>query len=248
MDLMKTKKDNCEMETDVVKEHRPPMEEIAFYKAVASGDMDAIEKNINSKRFVQTDGVGVLSKNPVQNLKYHFVVTAALITRMCIENGLVDEEAFQLSDYYIRKMDVLGNIDTIEKLHDEMVIDFTKRMMLKKGSLKTSKSISEAINYIYVHRNEYFNVGDVANAVGISQSYLSRQFRKEVGVTISSYIREKKMEIAMNMLKYSDCSEIEISNKLNFSSQSHFIQVFRQHVGITPRQYREKNSNKKWCY
>ncbi len=42
------------------------------------------------------------------------------------------------------------------------------------------------------------------------------------------------------MLKYSDYTYAEISSFLNFSSQSHFIRVFKKQKGITPRQYREK--------
>lgn len=64
-------------------EHREPTEEFRFYHAVAHGDVDAVRKNCEQGMFVKTEGVGILSKNPVTNLKYHFVITTAMITRLC---------------------------------------------------------------------------------------------------------------------------------------------------------------------
>ena len=49
-------------------EHRPPTEEFLFYQAVTNGNMDAVRKNCEQERFLDSEGVGVLSKNPLTNL------------------------------------------------------------------------------------------------------------------------------------------------------------------------------------
>ena len=61
-------------------EHRNPSEEYQFYHAVASGNVDYVRRNCESGRFSQEDGVGQLSRDPVLNLKYHLVITTAMIT------------------------------------------------------------------------------------------------------------------------------------------------------------------------
>ncbi|MBQ8088719.1 MAG: helix-turn-helix transcriptional regulator [Clostridia bacterium] len=76
----------------------------------------------------------------------------------------------------------------------------------------------------------------------MSPSYLSTLFRRESGVSISNYILNKRMEAARNMLRFSDIPYSEISATLAFSSQSHFIQVFRKQVGCTPHEFREQYS------
>ena len=63
---------------------------------------------------------------------------------------------------------------------------------------------------------------------------------------MSAYIREQKMNIAKNLLRFSDYSLIEIANRLSFSSQSHFIQQFRETVGMTPKKYRDENYMVQW--
>lgn len=121
-------------------EHRPPTEEFLFYQAVTNGDMDAVRKNCEQARFLDSEGVGVLSRNSVTNLKYHFVITTAMITRLC----------------------------------------------------------------------------------------------------------RQKIELAKNLLQYSDYSMIDIANRLSFSSQSHFIQQFRELVGMTPKKYRDMHHAIQW--
>ena len=62
------------------------------------------------------------------------------------------------------------------------------------------------------------------------------------GMGIASYIRKKRMEAACNMLRYSDIPYAEIAQILAFSSQSHFIQVFKADTGMTPHEYRNSAS------
>ena len=85
--------------------HREPGEEFLFYRSVAAGMIDAVQENCSRGAFENMEGAGRLSDNPVTNLKYHFVVTAAMLTRFCMEGGMAMEEAFSLSDEYIRRMD-----------------------------------------------------------------------------------------------------------------------------------------------
>ena len=227
-------------------EHRPPTEEFLFYRAVASGDVDAVRKNCEQGRFVESEGVGVLSRNPVTNLKYHFVITTAMITRLCRENGMELEQAFRLSDFYIQKLDDIHTIQGVQRLHDEMVIDYTEKMRRYLRTDTNSKHINACKEYIYSHIKERITIEDLADEFGVSASYLSRLFKKETGVSVSAYIREQKMEVAKNLLRFSDYSMIEIANRLSFSSQSHFIQQFREAVGVTPKKYRDEHYMIQW--
>ena len=85
--------------------HRSPSVEYSFYNAVRSGDMETVTANCKNDSFLHLEGTGVLSRNPLTNIKYHFVVTAAMLTRYCIDGGLEPEQAYRLSDFYILKMD-----------------------------------------------------------------------------------------------------------------------------------------------
>lgn len=225
--------------------HRPANEEYAFYHAVSSGDIDTVRENCQAKRFTDSQGAGILSKNPLTNIKYHFVITTAMITRICVENGLEMEQAYRLSDFYILKLDNINSIEGVANLHESMVLDFTGKMRLLQKS-STSKPITACIDYIYGHIKERITIEDLAEYTELSTSYLSRLFKKELGVSVSDYIREKKIEKSQNLLKYCDYSLIDIANYLSFSSQSHFIQAFKKYVGMTPKKYRDLNYCSSW--
>lgn len=216
-------------------EHREPTEEFLFYRAVAAGDVDKVKQNCEQGRFVEGEGVGVLSRNPVVNLKYHFVITTAMITRLCRQNGMELEQAFRLSDFYIQKLDDIHTGEEVHRLHDEMVMDYAEKMRKYSRSDTNSKHINACKEYIYSHIKERITIEDLADELGVSSGYLSRLFKKETGVSVSAYIRSQKIDMAKNLLRFSDYSMIEIANRLSFSSQSHFIQQFREVVGMTPK-------------
>lgn len=235
----------AEDEIDEV-EHRPPTEEYLFYRNVTNGDVDAIKKNCEQQRFLDSDGVGVLSRNPITNLKYHFVITTAMITRMCKQKGMELEQAFRMSDFYIQKLDNIHTIEGVRSLHDAMVLDYTEKMRRICRSDTNSRHINVCKEYIYSHIKERITVEDLADVLGVSASYLSRLFKKETGDSVSTYIRTQKIEMAKNLLQYSEYSMIEIANRLSFSSQSHFIQQFRESVGMIPKKYRDLNHAIQW--
>ncbi len=226
--------------------HRPIEEEYTFYQAVSSGDMDFVQENCKQSSFTNPDGMGTLSVNPLTNIKYHFVITVAMITRHCVDAGLELEQAYRLSDFYIKKMDSYTSMEDISKLHDDMVLDFTGKMLLLKKNAVISRSIVLCMEYIYNNINHRITVQELAEHTNLSPSYLSRLFKKELGISISDYILEKKIEKAQNLLKYSTYSLIEIANYLAFSSQSHFIQTFKKMVGTTPKKYRDHHYRTSW--
>lgn len=226
--------------------HRPLEEEYSFYHAVSSGDMDFVQENCRQDTFTNPDGMGILSTNYLTNLKYHFVITVAMITRQCVISGMELEQAYRLSDFYILKADKCSSVEAVSQLHHSMALDFTGKMALVKKSHAISKPVVNCMDFIYSHLNTRITVQVLSDYTGLSPSYLSRLFKKELGISISDYILEKKIEKSENLLKYSDYSLVDIANYLAFSSQSHFIQTFKKAIGITPNKYRNQYYHTSW--
>ena len=223
--------------------HSPYETELTFYAAVQSGDLEKAKRLMNP---LTSKGLGTLSKKPLKNLQYHLVISIALITRFCIEGGLEQESAYSLSDLFIQKTDLCTTEQEITKLHECMIMEFTKRMAgLPKNKAK-SKPVVLCLDYI--HKNYHFPItlNDMAEHVNLNASYLSSLFKKEMGMTLFQYISETRLEASMNLLKYSDYSYADISNYCGYSSQSHFTYCLRVHTGFTPKQYRDKYFSSNW--
>ncbi len=212
--------------------------EVAFYESVRSGDIELV-RVFASPLF--SEGCGVLSEDPLRNLKYHFIISTALIARSCINGGLSTEESYQMSDLYINRADKARSETEIRALHSEMIEGYTRRMRQVRLGGVYSKQIVRAVDHIVSHLHGRILINDTAAELGISPSYLSRLFKAETGLAFSDYVNRTKSEEAANLLLFSEYSDLEISNLFGFSSQSHFIRTFRKYMGVTPKEYKRRN-------
>lgn len=228
------------------KYHHSYDEELLQYEYLRDGDLRSVEE---SKRLFRTGIAGKLSDDPLRDKKYLFVASITLACRFAIEGGMEARKAYNLSDLYIQRADVCKTVEEVYELQTAMITDYTNRMK-KIHAHKTNRSdmdqsylsrpVWKAMDYIYYHLHEKICLENVAEASGISPNYLNSLFKKEKGLSIQKYICAKRIEAAKNMLLYSEYSETEISEFLAFSSVSHFIRVFRNNTGMTPRQFANK--------
>ena len=151
---------------DAIVQHNHQNKELLFYRYVAEGNLEEIHKNIENHEFLNPNGIGKLSKDIVQNFKYHFVVSIALITRLCVDNGMEMEKAYRLSDFYIQQLDDITNLDDLEKLHDKMVLDYTNKMIIINRSANLSRPMTECLNYIYSHLRDRITVTALDRKLG----------------------------------------------------------------------------------
>lgn len=217
--------------------------ELEFYSEIKSGNVKRV-RELCSQLIHTKEGLGVLSTNPLQNMKFHFVITTALVARYCIEGGMELAEAYSLSDFYIQKADRCKSVEDISKLHNVMCEDYAKKMKSLRKQKICSKNIADCLDYIFDHLNTRITVDELARHVSLNPSYLSRLFKKEVGCSISEYIQSRKIETAQNMLIYSDYTPAEITAVLAFPSQSYFTEIFKKRTGVTPAKYRMLNFRK----
>ena len=223
--------------------HEDYNREYGFYDVIAAGDIEAVKNilvNPENVTMYERPEFGRLSKDSLRNIRYHFVVATALITRLCVEKGLERELAYTLSDLYISKMDCESNAKQIFALYNELLLDFTRKMAELPRKQVYSIQIVKAMEYIFKHRNERITVQQVADSLRMNRSYLSSLFIKETGESISEFVRKEKVKAAANMLKFSEYSYSDIAEYFGFASQSHFIQCFKKQMGLTPKEYRNK--------
>ena len=215
--------------------------EFEFYAAVKSGDVARVKELCEENFEGKQEGWGLLSTNPLQNLKYHFAITVAMIARQCIEGGMELSDSYSLSDFYIRKADESKKASDITDLHKVMCVDYAQKMRALRKKRITSMPVAKAIDYIYDHLHTHITLEELADYVGLNSSYFSRLFKEEMGVSVSVYIRQKKIETARNMLIFSEFQVSQIAQILAFPSQSYFAEIFKKETGYTPMEYRRNN-------
>lgn len=218
---------------------RTPYEsEFERYDFISSGDVEKTKENFKKIRADYLKGKGILSDNPLNNVRYHFIISTAIIARICVSKGMNHDTAYTISDIYIQRADKCSSTEKIIDMLGEMQLDFAGRMKeLKKRSV-ISLHIRKCIDYIYDNLHRKITVKNAADFLRIDPTYLSKLFLKETGMNFKEFIIKTRISAAKNMLLCSDFSASDISLALGFSSQSAFISVFKKSEGITPNKFR----------
>jgi len=89
--------------------------------------------------------------------------------------------------------------------------------------------------------DERFGVSELAHAIGMSRSNLLRKIKKLNGQSVSQFIRQVRLENAMDILKKNNQTVSEVSYEVGFGSTSYFIKCFHDHYGYPPGEVSKKN-------
>lgn len=120
------------------------------------------------------------------------------------------------------------------------------------GEIETAKNagshshlIHQAIDLVTENLSREIMLEGVAEKLGVSPSYFSRVFSKEMNQTFSSYIIGKRIEKAKNLILTTNLKFYEIAEMCGFHSPVHFNNMFKKVCGMTPNQFRNDREVKK---
>ena len=102
--------------------------------------------------------------------------------------------------------------------------------------------ISNCVSYINSHVQKKLNLSILADICNVSGRWLSKCFRKEVGVAIPDYINNIKLQRSTQLLLYSNATIEEISDFFSFSNQSYYSKLFKEKYSCTPLEYRNNKN------
>ena len=215
--------------------HHTYHEERRLLDSVREGRVeDALRFNRN-----MDDAVGKMSKNEVEHWRKNVIVAITLCTRAAIEGGVSPADAYQISDFYIQKSDGCKDIPHLVDCRNKAVRELAGRVRKKQENRPTSNYVERCRDYVRKHYREKMYLDDIAEVLGISTSYLSRLFKKEMGVCFQDYVNQVRIEHATNLLLYSEEKIARIAEYVNFPSQSYFGKLFKEQKHMSPKKYRE---------
>lgn len=139
-------------------------------------------------------------------------------------------------DFYIRIMEkaALPRSGTSEKI--------ILSGAWERKSVLAHKMVIKAKKYIETHLNENYSIQDIADHLQIHPDYLSHLFRDSDNVNLQSYIIQRRIEFAAQMLKDPSARIYDIAYKVGYSSPYHFSRMFKKIKGISPKNYQIHNS------
>ncbi len=85
-------------------------------------------------------------------------------------------------------------------------------------------------------------VRDCANKIDLSAAYFGQAFKATFGVTVSHYIRCRRIERAQQIMLLSNEPQSQIALACGFANQAHYSRVFRAEVGLSPNRWRRRHN------
>lgn len=118
------------------------------------------------------------------------------------------------------------------------ILGETARQLKKRFDYPPPRWLVQTRELLNDQFREKLSLAQIAEAIGVHETHLSREFRRFYGCTLGEYVRRLRIEFACRRLTISDDSLTEIALAAGFFDQSHFARIFKSQTGMTPLVYR----------
>lgn len=108
-----------------------------------------------------------------------------------------------------------------------------------KHTTGTRKTVEQIIEYIDAHLTENIRLGEIAEQFYLTPNHVSRIFKQYTNTQISNYMTLQRITMAKKLFR-DGTSVTDAQIATGYSSYEHFFRTFKKHVGITPKEYRDK--------
>ena len=154
------------------------------------------------------------------------------------QHGLVKELHETNIKVYKEILDTY-NPSSIESIIANQIVS-PMALFIQEKTESQFRGLSEQVIEILKDRYlEDISLETIAEDLHYNPNYLSRVFKREMGMNFSNYLIHYRIEVAKEMLSDTDKTIKEIAEELQYSNSQNFIRTFRKITGVTPGAYRK---------
>lgn len=117
------------------------------------------------------------------------------------------------------------------------------QLLSDNAKIQYVKIADRLVNMIHEQYDQEITLELYSKILNYHPVYLSRIFKREIGVSFSDYLTDYRMKRAKVMLETTDMKISEISEKIMYKNISSFIRSYKKTYQVTPGQYRENMMN-----
>ena len=129
--------------------------------------------------------------------------------------------------------------DAVENLLARLVVRHARESPTLSDLKSTPKAIAIVRDFIRVHYADSISLDRLSKLAGLSRSYLCRLFQQEVGISLSAYQMQFRINAAKKLIAQGTAIAT-VATLTGFYDQSHFGVYFKRLVGTTPGNYRNR--------
>ncbi len=144
------------------------------------------------------------------------------------------QEAERFKDIYS-----FPDIDSFTEEFTGWLMEFHDRLDEEFDDYKNKQKMQEAIGFIEENFDKDLNMAVVSNHVSMNYSLFSYVFKQYTGRNFVNYLKEFRVEEAKKLLAQTEMRVVEISKKVGYENEKHFMKIFRNVCGVSPTEYRK---------
>lgn len=148
---------------------------------------------------------------------------------------------------YLLKPIAYQDLEQILKTVENKITVSEKTVVLAEadedGDQEDSEQIVEQVKKLIAENIVHGNLqrDELAGMVHVSAGYLGRIFKKETGMALTDYIIKKRIALAKQLLTKTSLSITDVSARVGISYSSYFTKLFKDHIGVSPQEYRQQH-------
>ena len=116
---------------------------------------------------------------------------------------------------------------------------FHEKLDTQFDDYKNKQKVQEALGYIRENFDKDLNMAVVSNQVSMNYSLFSYVFKQYTGKNFVNYLKGLRVDEAKKLLAETDLRVVEISRRVGYENEKHFMKVFRNLCGVSPSEYRK---------
>lgn len=130
----------------------------------------------------------------------------------------------------------------IDELMEELtgwMIGFHEKIDTEFDDYRNKSRMEQAVAYIQENYATDLNMAVVSNHVSMNYSLFSYAFKEYTGKNLVNYLKELRVNEAKRLLAETDLRVIEISQRVGYENEKHFMKIFKSVSGVSPTEYRK---------
>jgi two-component system, response regulator YesN len=172
-----------------------------------------------------------------EGMKNHCAELVTLAAWGAIGAGVAEAQALDMLHQQVR---VLAGRQSVPEIRAWALNSLAELLTLVQALAVRPDAVQQAMAYIQTHyANADISLHTVAEAVNLSPSHLSAQFKSRMGLSYSKYLTAVRLEEAQKLLRTTDWSVTAVAEAVGYPNVTNFYRLFQRQFGMTPAIYRE---------
>jgi two-component system, response regulator YesN len=204
--------------------------------AVEHGDSDKIREIMMESKSL-FDFSERFPNRPLRALKNTLVVFNTILRESAEKGHVQPFFLHQASEKFSKQIESSDTIDALNQLIPVMCDEYC--LLVRDRSISGySPSVQKAAKYLSLHFDKALDLIHLSELCHVHPAHLSRQFKKETGMTLTDYLQKRRIEEAKKLLRTAETPIGWIAGQLGFEDASYFTRTFKKLEGVTPTEYR----------